>query len=302
VIESFVPNELPNVADNVALDGPNLTQMIAEVVINRGPYNPSQVSTAESDAIDADTGYIYGLPIKMDDNPSCADSLKRVTDSCTGSAYYTDALRIFRLRKPEDVADADIAFDLDYRAGDFLSPLIQIPDMAENLSAHSYGCPNIDPYASSDFLNTSQVDCPDNLRQKLMLAYQLKATTTKRLAQRYARAYGRKPFPTCLDRQAHLQHFIDHVCDYYSDDRNFYEADVWMPPTRRRWDGSNYVEVNGIFVLDTTVRVFYPMEGWPDPGEPLNKGRPIGMRKLAMLAFSPMTPDHNECKVIFAGL
>lgn len=174
--------------------------MIAEIVINRGPYSPSQVSTTESDAIDAATGYIYGLPIKMDENPSGAESLKKITDSCTASPYFTDQLRVFRLSKPEDVADADIAFDLDFRAGDFLTPLIQIPDMAENLTAHAYGCRNIDPYSSSDFLNTSLVNCPNNVRQKLMLGYQFKATTTKRLAQRYSRAYGRDPFPTCLDR------------------------------------------------------------------------------------------------------
>lgn len=78
---------------------------------------------------------------------------------------------------------------------------------------------------------------------------------------------------------------------------------MWMPPTRRRFEGSaGWVDVSGIFVLGTAMRVFYPMEGWPDPGAPTNKGSPIGMRKLWLLGFSPMTPDQNKCKAIFAGL
>jgi len=285
-------NELPPVADNVPLDGPGLTEMVNAIVVQRGPLKVDEVSTDETDAIDTATGYKYGIMVKSTENPSVDECLKRVLVSCTADRYFdgSGTMRVFRLTAPEAVADSDVAFTLDHSRGDFLSELIVYPDLAENLTSRAKGCPNGDPMTDGDFGSTSLTDCNNATRAKLKADFQIIQSAGIPLRQRYIKAYRREPIATCLDRAADIADMIRQANGLYTDDRNFYVGDVWMPFTRRRWNGSAWVDVSGDFQVGQCFKVTYPVGT-------LRTGQ-----KLWLLGYSPKQPSIEKCKCIFWGL
>jgi len=68
-IESIKIQQLPDVLANVALSPLTLTQILHAVMIDRGPLTGAQLSTVESDAIQTDTGYGYGLHLEPTEQP-----------------------------------------------------------------------------------------------------------------------------------------------------------------------------------------------------------------------------------------
>lgn len=285
-------NELPPVADNVDLEGPGLTQMIHALAIDRGPLDPQQVSTTESDAIDTATGYRYGLMVSPNENPTIAECLKRVLDSSTSAMYFDGSgkLRVFQLTPPEDVDDADVDFELSYEAGDFLSDLIQIPDLAEGLTTQASGCQNGSPFTDGDFGSTSLADCPNTVRARLKRTDQFTETAGVQLGQRYQQAYQRAPHRTQLDRSADIRSMIVGANTLYVPDRNFYVGDVWMPFTRRKKVSGVWTDVSGDFQLAQSFKITYPV------------GALATGQKLWLLGYAPKEPSEERCKCIFWGL
>jgi len=278
-IDSISFNELPPVGQVVDLPGPGLTQMVNAFAVKRGPLEAYQVATDDTDAIDADTGYVYGKHISEGENPSSADCLQELFDSCTSARYGAAEfkLRVLRLLKPEDVDDGDIAGVLT--RSDFLDELIQINDFAENLRASAYGRPNISPYTSGDFGPSTLAQVDAITREQLSRNYQLTVNTTVKLHNRYRAALAREPWPTLLDREVDLQHFIDHANGPFADERNFYgRARVDMPLGRN-------------FQIGQVWRVEHPnVTG--------------GSQKLLLRGFSPKQTqaDQPNAKPIFWGL
>lgn len=291
-IDQIYLNELPPVSANVDLEGPGLTAMIHALAIDRGPLDPQQVSTTESDAIDLATGYRYGLMVSPNESPTIADCLKPVFESSTSWYRFDGAgtLRAFQLTAPEDVADADVDFELSYQRGDFLSDLICIPDLAENLTTQASGCPNGSPDTDGDFGSTNIADCPNNVRAKLKKKYQFTEPAGIQLAQRYIQAYLRKPHLTQLDRSADVRDMIVHANSLYTVDRNFYVGDVWMPFTRRRESSGGWSDVSGDFQLGQCFKVTYPV------------GSLAAGQKLWLVGYAPKEPTEEKCKCIFWGL
>lgn len=277
-IDSVFINELPPTGEVVDLPGPGLTQMVKAFAVDRGPLEAYQVSTDDTDAIDNDTGYVYGKHVSETENPSCASCLQDILDSCTsarfGSADFL--LRVLRMFKPEDVEDADLNWTLSRDAGDFLSELWPRPDYAENLTARAAGRRNVSPYAEGDYGTSTLAQVPAVTREQLKRDFQVVKTTTVVLHNRYRKALARDPFPTLLDREDDIQDFIDHACGPYADERNFYEADVWMPPGRNLQIGDKCL------VTDPKVT--------------------DGSQKLVLLGMSPKQPGQWSCKCIFWGL
>lgn len=293
LLKSIVLNELPPISDNMPLPGLGLTAMINNLAVVRGPLSVDEVDTTQSDAIDTATGYLYGLAVKASENPTVADCLQRVLDSCTASGYFDGDgnYTVFRLSPPEDVADVDVAFALSYAAGDFLSDLVPYADLAEGLTTRASGTPNISPATDGDFGSTSLADCDNPTRAKLKRAYQVTQPAGVALAAQYLQAYQRKPHETVLDRAEDILDMIVHANTYYKSARFFYVGDVWMPPVRRRWNGSAWVDAIGDFKLGTAFDITYPIDHWT-----------TGTQRLWLIGFSPKQPSLHKCKCIFAGL
>jgi hypothetical protein len=278
-IDSITINELPPVGQVVDLPGPGLTQMVHAFAVKRGPLDAYQVNTDDTDAIDTATGYIYGLRVSESENPSCAQCLQEILDSCTSGRYGSPSfqLRVLRLFKPEDTADIDIAGTLT--RSDFLDELIQMPDYAENLTARAQGRRNHSPYSSGDFGQSTLQQVDAITREQLSRDYQWTVTTTVKLANRYRRALGRNPKTTLLDIEAHGQDFIDHACGPFANERNFYgRARVLMPY------GRNF-QIGQVWLVE-------------------NPNVTGGSQKLLLRGFSPKQTqaDQPTARPIFWGL
>lgn len=278
-IDSIVFNELPPVGQVSALPGPGLTQMVNTFAVKRGPLEAYQVNTDDTDAIDAATGYMYGLHISESESPTCAQVLQQILDSCTSARYGSPdfKLRVLRMFKPEDVDDGDIAGELT--RSDFLDELIQMPDKAENLTARAQGRRNYSPDSPGDFGPSTLQQVPAITREQLSRDFQWTVTTGVKLHNRYRDALLRDPIPTLLDQEAHGQDFIDHACGPYADERNFYgHARVVMP-----WERN--------FQIGQVWRVT----------DPKVTG---GNQKLVLLGFSPKQTqaDQPNARPIFWGL
>jgi hypothetical protein len=278
-IDSIKINELPPVGETVDLPGPGLTAMVNAFAVKRGPLDAYQVNTDDTDAIDTATGYIYGLRVSESENPSCAQCLQEILDSCTSGRYGSPSfqLRVLRLFKPEDTADIDIAGTLT--RSDFLDELIQMPDYAENLTARAQGRRNHSPYSSGDFGQSTLQQVDAITREQLSRDYQWTVTTTVKLANRYRRALGRNPKTTLLDIEAHGQDFIDHACGPFANERNFYgRARVLMPY------GRNF-QIGQVWLVE-------------------NPNVTGGSQKLLLRGFSPKQTqaDQPTARPIFWGL
>lgn len=296
VIADVKLNELPAVTDSAPLPGLTLTQIVNELAVVRGPLVGGEVGTSESDAIDAATNYVYGISVKAGDDPSVIDCLQLVHDSYTGAGDFDGSgiYHCWELVAPEDQPDSAVAFELLYDAGDFLTELEPIDDLAEGLSSRACGRENIEPYADGDFSDTTLADCSNETRALLKKKYQYTESAGVDLDPIYWEAYTRAPHKTLLDQRAHIKDMIVRANKLYGKDkaRRFYKGDVWMPPTRRRWNGSAWVEASGIFTPGMFFDASYPYAQWS-----------TGKMRLVLLGYEGLQPSKHTCGgAIFWGL
>lgn len=284
-ISSIVVNELPPTGQVTDFPGPGLTQMTNELVVKRGPLESHEVNTDDTDAIDAATGYVYGLYVPPTENNNCDTYTKRLFDSSTSAGYGDELgdLRVLRMFKPEDVDDADIEGVLT--RSDVYGELIRYDDLAENLTARACGCKNQSPYTDGDFGTSTLSQVPAITRAQLKAEYQFTKTTGVKLANRYRDALLRAPFVTLLDREADIQDFIDHACAPYADERNFYVGDFRMPYGRN-------------FKIGQVWKVRYPIGALRATDEFDTQGG----QKLLLLGFTAKQPRQERCRCIFWGL
>jgi hypothetical protein len=281
-IRSIVINELPAVTDNVVLDGPGLDGMIRGTMVDRGPVDLAEYATADAQAIDAVTGFVYGVRVRSSESPNIDELLKLYLDSTTAAMFNDESgdYRVVRASKPEDVADGDLDGTLVYPT-DFKTPLLPVDDDAEELTTSASGCRNYDPLTASEYGSTSLSDTPLAVRALLAADYQWTVTSRVRLAPRYAKAYGRDPIKTSLDRKEHGQAFIDHACGLYAIDRAFYIGEVFEPFGRP-------LRIGGVYQI--TYRGF--LDGVLQT---------IWVKKLVLLGFSPKKPSEQSANCIFWG-
>jgi hypothetical protein len=141
--------------------------------------------------------------------------------------------RVLRLFRPEDVDDGEIDWEFSDDAGDFDGELLQIPDMAENLTTRMVGGPNISQILLSEYGATSLADVPLGERALLARKFQWEVTAGVPLANRYREAMNRDPWISALDRKEHGQHAITYSNGLYTVERNFYIGKVFEPYGRR---------------------------------------------------------------------
>lgn len=232
-MSSVKVQQLPNVTDNVALTPLTLSQILKAVILDRGPLDPSQLSTTESDAIDTATGYGYGIHIRPTEQPTVQQVVKQIMDCVCGDIYQgrDGKIHAVRLIAPESVASGSVTGSLSVT--DFNGYLTPHPDNAENLSTRLQGCRNWDPYSSGDFASSTLTDVPLADRAKLMQAYQWTAVAGIQLSPKYAYAASASPLPTLFDLIAHGQAEAARVNAIYASPRNFYVGEVFTEIGRK---------------------------------------------------------------------
>lgn len=231
-VENIRVVELPALLQNVTLDGPGLDGMLQDIFVTHGPLRADEYDPAGAVAIDAATGYKYGIHVSENETPQCMDVARPVLDSCCADSYVNRAGKVatVRLIAPEDVDDADIAFTLT--ANDFQGYLQPFPDNAENLRTRLSGCKNYDPYSEADFANVSLDDVPQIVRKQLEQPFQWTVTANAVLSPKYDYATSADPLPSQLDREADGQTEITRVCKFYEEPRNFYVGTVFVKAGR----------------------------------------------------------------------
>jgi hypothetical protein len=224
---------LPALLQNVTLDGPGLDVMLKDVFVAHGPLEDTDYDSTGAVAIDAATGYKYGIHVSENETPQCMDVARQLLDSCCADSYVDRAGKVstVRLIAPEDVEDGDVAFTLT--ANDFQGYLQPYPDDAENLRTRLSGCKNYDPYSESDFANVSLNDVPQIVRKQLEQPFQWTVTANAVLSPKYAAyATSADPLPSQFDREADGQAEITRVCNLYTSPRYFYVGTVFVKAGR----------------------------------------------------------------------
>lgn len=219
--------ELPALLQNVDLDGPGLDVMLQDLFIDHGPLTDDDYDPTGAQAIDAATGYKYGLHISENETPQVGQAATPVLDSCCGDVYFNRGKKVAtaRLFAPEDTTDAHVAGTLT--VNDFVGYLTPSDDNAENLTTRMSGCKNYDKYSEADFANVSLDDVPQIVRNQLEQDFQWTVTANAVLAAKYQYAVSVAPRESQFDREADGQAEITRVCKLYEQPRYFYVGTVF---------------------------------------------------------------------------
>jgi hypothetical protein len=212
---------------NVSLQGPGLDQLLKEILIEHGTLQPGDYDSTGALAIDAATGYQYGIPYSENETPTIADAAQALLDSCGACLYENRAgsLTAYQLTPPEKQVAIGSLTETDFNG--YLTPS---QDLAEGLTARAVGTRNINPSVDSDFANASQTEVPTIVRNQLKAPYQTTCIAGVNLPTRYRFANNANPLKTCLDLPAHVQAEITRVNAMYAPTpRNFYTGQVFTP-------------------------------------------------------------------------
>jgi hypothetical protein len=217
---------LPDLAQNVTLDGPGLDAMLQDLFIDHGPLVDNDYAADGATNIDDRTGYKCGVHVSENETPQVMDVARLVLDSWTADVFLNRSKKVtaVRLFAPEDVDDGVVAGSLV--ANDFQGYLTPKPDDAENLTTRMSGCKNYDPYSEADFTNVSLDDVPQILRNQLEQRFQWTVTANAVLSPKYQYALSVAAKESQLDREADGQAEITRVCKLYESQRNFYTGAV----------------------------------------------------------------------------
>lgn len=177
-------------------------------------------SAADAADIDTATGYA-GVGYYSADGATARDALAAILSSYCAD-WWPDGdgtLRLTRLIDPDTIPDAQLAFDLDWRA--LSGDLVTLPDLAPNLSRRMAYRPNGVVLATGDMI-TDMAQLPPGMRQQLAGEFRGQVYGAGKLAARYARAEAAEPMRSRFDRRDDAQAEIDRVVSLYSVPRNFY--------------------------------------------------------------------------------
>lgn len=244
-ITSIILVALPDLTQNDILDGPGLDLILQDLMIQHGPMTLDDYDATGAQAIDAATGYKYGIHVGSNETPQVSDIVKLVRDSACVDNYINRSgdIATIQLTPPEDATV--IAGSLT--TNDIQGYLEPYPDNAENLTTRMSGCKNYDPYTESDFSTTTQSTVPQIVRKQLEQDFQWTVTANAVLSSKYqVFAINANPLPSQFDREADGQAEITRVCSMYAKPRNFYVGDFFR-------------RVGSDFELGEIYNVTYPL-------------------------------------------
>lgn len=226
-ISSIYLNELPPYTYNIPLIGPGLDLSLQAFMLQRGPLTSVDYDPAGAQAIDAATGYQYGLHIGENDTPTVQACAQKLLDSCCADVFVSRAGKVstLQLTAPENAASVAGSLTVTDIQG-YLQPY---PDLAENLTTRLSGCQNYNPLSESDFANVSLSAVPLSQRKALEATFQWTVTGGVKLASRYRAAESAQPLPSQFDREQDGQAAITAVCNLYAQPRNFYVGTFFSP-------------------------------------------------------------------------
>lgn len=268
--------ELPDVADNVALEGATLEQYLRMMIETLGKKPASTWRAEDAAAIDARTGYKYSIWTALD-AMTIEQAIQPALDSCCAAMFprRDGTLGICQLIDPDSVADEDLAFDIDGDS-DFLSQMTVRQYTAPGLTTQMAIRRNYSPYTPSDYGDYTPDDIPVTVRKKLEAQYQQIVYTGAQVAGMYRHALTAPPLPSLLDLAAHGQASIDATGGFFTVPRREFIVDVSMPP-------DSMLEVGQV------GRIRYKYHG-------LSLGK-----KVILRAFAPEYPADEKATVIFLG-
>lgn len=223
--------ELPEVADNIDLEGASLEAYCREGIEKLGKLDASVWQSADAAAIDADTGYEIGNWIA--EPTTVREALAPALDSFTSAIFprRDGTLGICRLEAPEDRLPLLIDFDLG--EDDFLSQMTPKQDVARGLTTQIAVRRNYSPYGPGEFgdFDTTVTDgVPVGVRKQLGRQYQKIVYSGVQVSNMYRHAATADPLYSLFDKPEHGQAEIDRVCTVFATPRMFYEVEVAFPP------------------------------------------------------------------------
>jgi hypothetical protein len=220
---------LPDILQNVDFKTVPLDWVLRQLMIAHGPLKDADYNPAGAVAIDAATGYSYGVGGGADDSTLIKDYVQRVCASSCSGVYETrdGQIGVAQFVDPDLVADANLAFDLV--TSQFETPVITSANMAEGLSTRISGGENINPQSVSDFASATLTAVPQQVRDLLQQKFQWTKAAGVSLAECYASAERADPLPSALDREVDGQTEATRVNSIFVKERFFHESTVKTP-------------------------------------------------------------------------
>ena len=213
--------EIPDTYTPANINAITLTDFVREIVEKRGGLTPSQWSSADTQAIDAATGY-EGIGYFANEPTTVRAAIEAALSSYCACAWVDDdgVLRFTRLVKPEgETAVGEIT------EADMLSEPVVTIDYAPNLSTQMRYRKNWTVLSETDFV-TDFITVPLAVRNALGQPYQGISVSATALSATYSTAVHNEPAEVLLDVGDDAQAEIDHVCGYYATLRKFYTFQV----------------------------------------------------------------------------
>lgn len=213
--------EIPDTYTPANINAITLTDFIRELVEVRFGLSPESWSSADTEAIDATTGYA-GIGFNATEAITVRDAIELAMSSygCCAWIDEDNVLRFTRLTKPEDETPVGIITE-----NDLLSEISVKADLAPGLTNQANYRRNWTILSETDFV-TDFVTVPMATRRALGQKYQGIVASAIQLGAMYRHAVFAEPVGMLLDAEADAQAEIDRMVDYYSVPRFFYETEV----------------------------------------------------------------------------
>ena len=213
--------EIPDTYTPAEINAITLTDFIRELVEVRFGKPQSAWSIADTEAIDAATGYA-GIGFNVTEAISVREAIEMAMSAYGCCAWIDDenVLRFTRLTKPEDetsigtITEADLTAEISVK-----------PDLAPGLSTQLNYRRNWTAMTETDFVSDFIVVTMAT-RRALSQPYQGIVASAIQLGPMYRHAVYAEPIGTLLDDEDDAQDEIDHIVDYYETPRFFYTTEV----------------------------------------------------------------------------
>lgn len=205
------------------LAGITLADYFNEILVKRHGADASAYNTADLEAIDDETGYVFGVHIP--DAINVDDALQLPLDSF--GACLSDGgdgtIRVARLIAPEDVGDSE-GVEFEFTRTNMFGPPDPQSAMAPGLTTN-FGCRrNWTVFSSTDFVDdydpVTGIDAATRERFKRISQYIVAAATDLHAMYRDAQDAGE--LSTLLDRVVHAQTEVDRIAAIFAICRRLY--------------------------------------------------------------------------------
>lgn len=231
-----VTDQLAEDLTSAPLNGISLTEYFRHVIEDRAGLGAGAWVSADAEAIDAATGYVFGVNVR--DTITGRGLLSAPLDTFT-AAITTDELdriRIARLIAPEDAPDGDIVWELD-QVNVPSRPEVTL-DEAPGLTCRAGARRNWTLHSDSDFVEDydalTGIDAATRTRFKR--ASQFVVSSSLPLADLYVLARNKDPIDFLGDLAEYSQAELDRVVGMYGAVRAFWRCtgyyDGAPPPVR----------------------------------------------------------------------